>query len=301
MFGRMLVRFVMHPFLAIIGGGNMGKAIVTGGVNARLLVPSRVCVAERDETRRARIAALGIKVVANACEALAWLSMSAPNADDGQVLLAIKPQSLSDLSKECEAQSANSSGRVVAHPCEGRVVISILAGVTSERIYRALGGKCRVIRAMPNLPAAIGRGATALCIGAGASDSDAELAEVLFKGVGPLVMRTREELMDAFTALAGSGPAYVFYLAEAMIAAGVKLGFSPEQSTAIARATIAGSGLMLEQTSQLPDELRAAVTSKGGTTQAATGVLDGARVKQTIVEAIEAAELRGRELGTQTS
>lgn len=291
----MLVRFVMHPFLAIIGGGNMGKAIVTGGVNARLLVPSRVCVAEHDQTRRARIAALGIKVVTDAREALAWLATAAPNADDGQVLLAIKPQSLSDLSKECESHVEN----LATHPCQDRVVISILAGVTSERIYRALGGKCRVIRAMPNLPAAIGKGATATCIGTGASDADAAFAEVLFKGVGPLVLRTREELMDAFTALAGSGPAYVFYLAEAMIAAGVKMGFSPEQSTAITRATIAGSGLMLEQTSQLPNELRAAVTSKGGTTQAATEVLDAAAVKQTIIEAIGAAELRGRELGKQ--
>lgn len=283
----------MHPFLAIIGGGNMGKAIVTGGVNARLLVPSRVCVAEHDETRRARIASLGIKVVTHARKALEWLSTAAPRADDGQIVLAIKPQSLEELAKECGSPGhAN-----LSHPCEERVVISILAGVTSKRIFRSLGGRCRVIRAMPNLPAAIGKGATALCVGAGATNADAAFAEVLFKGVGPLVLRTREELMDAFTALAGSGPAYAFYLAEAMIAAGIKMGFSAEESVAITRATIAGSGVMLEQSSQLPSELRAAVTSKGGTTQAATEVLDAAGVMKKIVEAIEAAEARGKELG----
>lgn len=285
----------MHPFLAIIGGGNMGKAIVTGGVDAHLLLPCRVCVAERDETRRARIEALGISVVADAREAVSWLSTVAPNADEGQVLLAVKPQSLSDVAKECESQSESVAGR----SCNGRVVISILAGVTTRRICSALGGQCRVIRAMPNLPAAIGRGATAICVGDRVSDADAAFAEQLFKGVGPLVLRIREELMDAFTALAGSGPAYVFYLAEAMIDAGIKLGFSLEQSAAITRATISGSGLLLERSSQMPSELRAAVTSKGGTTQAATQVLDAAGVMGKFVEAIEAAELHGRELGKQ--
>ncbi len=287
-----------HPFLAIIGGGNMGKAILSGGVNAKLLTPSRVCVAEHDDTRRARIAALGVKVVPDAREALAWLGKSAPIPAEGQVLLAIKPQSLSTLAAECGAQP---TGETLPHPCAGRIIISILAGITSERIHRELGGDCNVIRAMPNLPASIGKGATALCVGKGATDADTAFAELLFKGVGSLVLRIEERLMDAFTALAGSGPAYVFYLAQAMIQAGIDLGFTLEQSTSITRATIAGSGLLLEQSSQSPTDLRAAVTSKGGTTQAATEVLDEAGVTKTFIAAIQAAEARGRDLGRQVT
>jgi pyrroline-5-carboxylate reductase len=275
-----------HPFLAVIGGGNMGKAIITGGVQARSLSPSRVCVAEHDAARRSRIAATGVTVFSTANHAMHWLAKQAPGPDDGQVLLAIKPQSLADTCAECAA----------AGGLDGRVLISILAGTTTTKLAASLGSS-RVVRAMPNLPAAIGQGATAISLGAGASDADARLAEAIFRGVGPLVVRIDEALMDSFTALAGSGPAYLFYLAEAMIAAGVSMGFTPEQSAAITRATIAGSAALLTQSSDAPEQLRAAVTSKGGTTQAATTVLDDKQVRADLIAAILAARDRGAELG----
>lgn len=274
-----------HPFLAVIGGGNMGKAIITGGVQARILSPSRVCVAEHDAARRSRIAATGVTVFSSANHAMHWLSKQAASPAEGQVLLAIKPQSLADTCVECDA----------AGGLDGRVLISILAGTPSAKLAERFPGAL-VVRAMPNLPAAIGQGATAICLGAGVADVDAKFAESIFKGVGPLVLRVDESLMDAFTALAGSGPAYVFYLAEAMIAAGLAMGFTPEQASAITRATIAGSGDLLAQSSDAPEQLRAAVTSKGGTTQAATVVLDDKQVRADLIAAILAARDRGTEL-----
>jgi pyrroline-5-carboxylate reductase len=274
-----------HPFLAVIGGGNMGKAIITGGVHARILSPSRVCVAEHDAARRSRIAASGVTVFASANHAMHWLSKQAPSPEEGQVLLAIKPQSLAETCAECEAAGGVS----------GRVLISILAGTPIATLAERFAGSL-VVRAMPNLPAAIGQGATAICLGTGVADANARFAESIFKGVGPLVLRIDESLMDAFTALAGSGPAYVFYLAEAMIAAGIAMGFTQEQASAITRATIAGSGDLLAQSSDSPEQLRSAVTSKGGTTQAATTVLDEKEVRADLIAAILAARDRGAEL-----
>ncbi len=277
-----------HPFLAVIGGGNMGKAIITGGVQARILSPSRVCVAEHDEGRRTRIAATGVLVFRSASEAMQWLTERAPTPDAGQVLLAIKPQSLASTCSECQ-----DSG-----PIGARVIISILAGTTTQRLREQFGEQSKIIRAMPNLPAAIGQGATAISLGAGANDIDAMFANQIFHGVGSLVLRVDESLMDAFTALAGSGPAYLFYLAEAMIAAAIKMGFSAADAGSITRATLAGSSMLLAQSTDDPAALRAAVTSKGGTTMAATTILETHEVARRIVEAIIAARDRGREIAS---
>lgn len=126
---------------------------------------------------------------------------------------------------------------------------------------------------------------------------DEAFAERLFRGLGPVVIRTREDLMDAATAVAGSGPAYVFYLAEAMEEAATKLGFSPEDARRLVRQTIIGATAMMAESSDSPADLRAMVTSKGGTTAAACEVLDSSLVRQAIVKAVEAAQARGRELG----
>ena len=150
---------------------------------------------------------------------------------------------------------------------------------------------------MPNLPAQLGEGATAIALGAGAKPGDEKLAIELFGAVGPVVVEVAEDLIDAFTAVAGSGPAYVFYLAQAMTKAAVELGFTSSQADQIVRQTIIGSAAMLRTRSESPQDLRAAVTSKGGTTAAATAVLDEAQVIDTFVRALTAARDRGRELG----
>ncbi len=267
--------------LAIVGGGNMASAILAGCARSGdpELAPRRMVVAEPDGARRAGLAALGAEVVASAGELGRWLGPST------QVLLAVKPQSLASAASDLDGLVS------------GRVVISILAGTASATVRSAVGADARVVRAMPNLAAGIGQGVTAVAVGSGAAEADAALAERLFGAVGPLVVRIDESLMDAFTAVAGSGPAYVFYLAEAMVRAAVATGFTAEQADAVVRQTIVGAGALLRGDARSAAELRGAVTSRGGTTQAAIAVLDGRDVAGAIESAVVAARDRGRELG----
>lgn len=259
----------------------MGSAIVRGVLATGLLTPERMVIAEPDGAKCAGLA----RVYATALGALKALhELEAASGMEGQILLAVKPQML--------ASASEGLGELAGD----RVVISILAGTPSARVREMLGGRVRVVRAMPNLAAAVGQGATALAIGAGASAADGVFARRLFAGIGPLVMDVQEGMMDAFTALAGSGPAYMFYLAEAMTNAGRAMGFSPEHATAAVRQTLVGAAAMLAHGAKTPAELRAAVTSRGGTTAAAMMVLDGQHVREHIEAAVMAARTRGEEL-----
>jgi len=175
--------------------------------------------------------------------------------------------------------------------------VSILAGTPSTKVRAALGDCVRVVRAMPNLAARIGQGATAVCAGAGAREEDAEAPVRLFRGVGPVVVLLEEPLFDAFTALAGSGPAYVCYLAEAMERAAARMGLDAETAGVVVRQVLSGAAGLLHEPGAGAAGLRAAVTSRGGTTEAAVRVLDEAGVMAAIERAIVAARDRGRELG----
>jgi pyrroline-5-carboxylate reductase len=165
-------------------------------------------------------------------------------------------------------------------------------------VRAALGGTVRIVRAMPNLPASVRRGVSAVALGAGARAADVEVAHALLGGVGETI-EIPERQMDAFTAVAGSGPAYVFYLAEGMLHAAVRLGFDQEMAQRIVGATIEGAAAMLAASDHAPAELRARVTSKGGTTAAAMRILEDARTLETIVTAIRAARDRGAELARE--
>jgi pyrroline-5-carboxylate reductase len=279
-----------HPALAVIGGGNMGRAIVSGAIAARALNPARVIIAELDPEKHPPFAALGVATTTSAASAGAWLRKR-DHTQPGQVLLAVKPQML----------AAAAADVFPACGSDSRVIISILAGTTSARIADAatrLGVRSpRVVRAMPNLPAAIGKGATAVCLSPGTSEADAALALALFRGIGPVVQRIDETLMDAFTAVAGSGPAYLFYLAQAMMQGARTVGFDDAAARNIVAQTLAGAAAMLAASNDPPEILRAAVTSKGGTTAAATTVLENRSVANAISDAILAARDRGRELG----
>jgi len=274
---------ILKP-LAFIGAGTMARAIITGGIRAGVLDPSRVVVADPDAARREAAAALGVNSAADAAEAVGTLRALEATPGDGQIVLAVKPQMLGDV--------AASLGPVLT---DRRVVISILAGTPSVRIRDALGPNAAIVRTMPNTPAGIGRGMSAICLGDGASAGDEHIAEQMLGAVGRVV-RIDESLMDAFTAVAGSGPAYVFYLAEAMTTAAVAVGFDSETAARIVEQTIAGSGELLAGSEHNAETLRAQVTSKGGTTAAATGVLDDANVMDAFVRAIVAARDRGRDL-----
>jgi len=272
--------------LAIIGGGHMGGALARGGVASGALDRGLLMVAEPDDARRAALAAAGIPACATAPDALGWLRVADRGSAEGQVLLAVKPQMLAAAAAELAPTMAGAP----------RIVISILAGTPSAKVRAALGDAARVVRAMPNLPVSVGLGVTAVARGAGAAEGDEAFAERLFGAVGE-VIAIDEAMMDAFTGVAGSGPAYVFYLAEAMVEAAVGLGFDRSAALLMVRGTVTGAAALLAERAAEPGDLRAAVTSRGGTTAAAIGVLDAAGVGGHIAAAIRAARDRGAELG----
>ncbi|MCC6285005.1 MAG: pyrroline-5-carboxylate reductase [Phycisphaerales bacterium] len=270
------------PFLAVIGGGTMARAIIEGACRAGVLDPGRVVIAEPDQGRRAVFR----RAVPGAGAALDILDEEEDLPGSGQVLLAVKPQSLGAVTSEVRPW-LTLDGRE-------RVVMSILAGVTSARIVESLG-PCRVVRLMPNTPASVGLGVTALSLGLGASNADGDCARRIFGAVGE-VFETREEMMDAFTALAGSGPAYLYALAEAMTGAGVRMGLDQATAARAVRQTLLGGATLLARAADPPQALRAGVTSKGGTTAAAIGVLERQGFWKLVEEAMLAARDRGAEL-----
>jgi pyrroline-5-carboxylate reductase len=176
-------------------------------------------------------------------------------------------------------------------------LVSIVAGLRTSKIEETIGGNASVVRAMPNTPARVGKGVTALAPGSAAVDATKDLAAAVFSAVGPVVWLSEEQL-DAVTALSGSGPAYVFLLAEAIVDAGVHLGLPADVAATLAFETIEGAGRMLTQTGIDPATLRAQVTSKGGTTEAAIAVFEDAGLRKIVAEAMTAAQRRSRELGS---
>jgi pyrroline-5-carboxylate reductase len=261
----------------------MGAALVHGALRADLLPPHRILVADPDSAKLEPLAALDVAVTTD--------SASAANALDltGLLLLAVKPQAFPTVIQTTAPR---------LHPAAG--VASIMAGVTCDKLraaYPSVQAPPRpIIRAMPNLPVQVGQGMTALAIHSGVDAPQTALALRLFQSVGQTI-HIPEPMMDAFTALAGSGPAYLFYLAESLAKAALPLGFSDKDARAIVRQVLLGAATLLSASDTPPETLRAGVTSKGGTTAAATAVLDAADVHATFARALKAATDRGAELG----
>ena len=265
--------------LACIGGGNMARALLSGHAGP-------ICVAEPDPARRAAFT----HGVATAGEAMDWLERAEAAPGDGQVMLAIKPQMLGAVAAELGGRLARGAGRVV---------VTMLAGTPSVRVARELGrddaGRVRVVRIMPNTPAQVGRGMGAIALGANARPGDDGLARSILSRSGEVV-DIAESMMDAFTGVAGSGPAYVFALCEAMQRAGESLGFAPDDAARIARATVVGAAALLDRSEDSASVLRERVTSKGGTTEAALRVLRERGLDEIISATVRAARDRGAEL-----
>lgn len=266
----------------------MCRAIVEGGIAAGLLRPDGVIVCEIDDAKRTEWAARGFAAVSNVSEGMRLLAARESVAGAGHVLLAVKPQMV-DGAATALRSSLDTNGVT-------RTVVSILAGTRTEMLERLLGSRARVVRVMPNTPAQIRMGCSAVALGRSASPGDDAFTRTLFAALGRVVS-LEERLFDAFTAVAGSGPAYVFYLAEAMTKAAVQQGIAEADADDIVRSVLHGSAaLLVGETAKPAADLRAAVTSKGGTTAAAIGVLDAQGVMQTMAEAIAAATRRGAEL-----
>lgn len=310
---------VKRPAL-FVGGGNMALAIITGALKGGVLASHQTVVVDPSEEKRAALAAMGVLTAADAEEGARILGQvermaggergvaegqveeGAEGVRGGAVVLAVKPQMLGVVAAEWRERLGEGS----------RLIVSILAGTTREGLRGVLGERHRYVRTMPNLPLSVGMGMTALAEDASIDAEAFAWVERLFGAAGKTV-RIDESMMDAFTALAGSGPAYLFYLAEAMARAGARVGFDPAQAGMIAVQTIAGAtemlvrdgagkagGVQADVVSAVQEvvgaALRAAVTSKGGTTHAACTTLDALGVMEAFARAIEAARDRGREL-----
>ncbi|MDZ4830026.1 MAG: pyrroline-5-carboxylate reductase [Phycisphaerae bacterium] len=264
----------MAILLAVFGFGNIGQAVVEGARSERVLAASEILVVEPDDARRAIARALGCEVSTSAAAA----------RDVTNVLLAVKPQSFPALAPTLGDRSSRT------------ILISVMAGLRSERIRDAVGKEHAVVRAMPNTPCKVRQGMTAIALGAGAIAGDETFAARIFSAIGRVV-RVDEAEFDAVTAVSGSGPAYVFLLAEAWEDAAISLGFDRTTARELVRQTILGAAAMLADRSVDAADLRAAVTSKGGTTAAALAVLEARGLRETLRAAITAAEQRGRDLG----
>lgn len=262
--------------LGFIGAGNMAEAIARAGIDAGVIAAGEMTAADPTPARRELFASLGI---AAAEDNAAVISQSR------QVLLAVKPQVMlataADLSKKLG---------------EGQVVISIMAGVTTGKLAAAIGRAARIVRVMPNTPMMVGCGMAGVAMGAHAEAGDDDLAMQLFSAGDSKAIRVEEALLDAITAVSGSGPAYVFYLAEAMEKAAAALGLG-EHGRVLVSQTMLGAARLLAESGEAPAELRRKVTSPGGTTEAAIRHMESKHIDAAVVDAIRAAEERSRELG----
>ena len=248
----------------------MGEALVGGLLASRWATAEQLGVVEVIAERRAELLARfpGLSVGADV-----------PKADGA--VIAVKPH---DVDAACRALG------------EIPRVLSIAAGVSTARLEAVLAPVTAVVRAMPNTPALVGAGAAAIAAGSRAGDADLEWAESILGAVGTVV-RVKEALLDAVTGLSGSGPAYVFLMAEALIDAGVLVGLPRDVSVALTTQLLVGSAKLLAESGSTPEALRAQVTSPGGTTAAGLRALEAAGVRSAFLDAVTAATERSRELG----
>lgn len=265
----------MTARLGFIGAGNMAEAIARAAIDRGVLAADAMVACDVSEARRDVFKSLGIETVGDASTVIERAE---------QVVLAVKPQSLPGIAADLAKVDSTR-----------QVVISIMAGISSARIADAAGKPLRVIRVMPNTPLMVGCGMTGVALGAHAEAGDENLAMALFGAAGEAVL-VSEQAIDAITAVSGSGPAYLFYMAEAMQRAAEQLGLQ-EHASLLVEQTLLGAAKLLRESRDTPAELRRKVTSPGGTTEAAIRHLDGNKTQDVIVNAIKAAQQRSIELG----
>ena len=268
----------IDPDLSIVflGAGNMAEAIVRGMLNSTLCVPEQICVTDVNPDRVAWFREqLGVR---------GGVDNAAAVTDADVVILAVKPQVLSEVLSDIHGTLRDTS-----------LVISIAAGVTMSTIRTGLFEGQRIIRVMPNTPCLVGKGVSALAAGDFVTEADLNLTESLMQATG-IVLRVDESDLDAVTAVSGSGPAYYFYIVEAMLKAAEELGLAPTVASRLVYGTIEGAAAMLEEGGIPPSELRNRVTSKGGTTAAAIRSLESDGVAEAMGRAMQAAWQRSKEL-----
>ena len=265
------------PFLTFIGGGNMAGSLV-GGLISDGWDPARIRVADADPGQRERMAAR--HQVATSPDNAAAVS------DADVVVLAVKPQVLRDVAGDLSAALAQ----------QRPLVISIAAGIREATLRSWLGENTAIVRAMPNTPALVQSGATALYANTRVTDQQRSLAESILRAVGLVIWVEDEDLMDAVTALSGSGPAYFFLFMEAMQAAGMELGLPADTARLLTLQTAFGAARMALESPEDAGTLRRHVTSPGGTTEAAINILQQGELQDLVRRALQGAAERSKEL-----
>lgn len=263
--------------IGILGAGNMGEALLGGLVKACIIEPKQVIASRREIKALKRLKDVyGIGITSDNRELVAKADV---------IVVAVKPQVLPKVLSEAVSQVRND-----------KLVISIAAGISTAMIEGLFTTDVPVIRVMPNVPALSGEGISPYCLGRYAQESHALMANEIFSAVGVTVM-VSEDLMDPVTALSGSGPAYVFYLMEAMVDAGVEMGFPEIVARALVRQTFYGASKLLSEMIKTPADMRRMVTSPGGTTHAAITYLKSQKFLEIVKNAVFKANLRAHELG----
>jgi|SRR5581483_6731751 len=264
--------------LGFIGAGNMASALIKGLLAAKLYRAQDLLVSDALPAQLAKIK--------RAYKVTGTKDNREVVRESQTVVLAVKPQILDQVLAEIRPAVS-----------KDKLFISIAAGVTLRRLEQGLGGKARVVRVMPNTPALLSKGIAVVVRGNQATPKDEKLALAMFRGVGEALAVKDEALMDPVTGLSGSGPAYVYLFAEALITGGVQAGLDPKVATQLTYQTIAGAVAMLKETGKTPKELRDMVTSPGGTTLAGLSRLAEGGFTETVVAGVGAATQRSKELG----
>lgn len=271
--------------ITFIGGGNMGRALISG-LLANGFEPNQISVVESNAATALKLHAdFGVQGIA-ALEQIAF-DFSKNNV----VVMAIKPQDFNVVAKGLASKLKHASA-------PSPLILSIAAGIRLKDMSRWLDHN-RCVRAMPNTPALIGKGITGLFADAAVDQSDRALAETICNAVGQAVWVSEEKLMDAVTAVSGSGPAYVFAFLEAMQSAGEKLGLDTDTARKLAYATLEGATQLAHNSDEHAGVLRERVTSKGGTTAAALEVMNQQGWHEILEKAIDAASQRGKTMGDE--
>ena len=267
---------VMSRKIAFIGGGQMAEALIGGLVAGQVCRAEGIWATDPVAGRCDRLKTqFGVRVGSDNRQAVAWADVA---------ILAVKPQSMPDVLRE--------TGADLRHA----LVISIAAGITIRAIGEQAQGADRIVRAMPNTPALVREGMTALAFSSGVSEEDRQTARTIFESVGRVVP-VEERLMDAVTGLSGSGPAYVFQAIEALADGGVKMGLPRPTAELLAAQTVLGAAKLVLESGEHPAKLKDRVASPGGTTIAGLHQLEQGGFRATLMGAVEAATKRSQELG----
>jgi pyrroline-5-carboxylate reductase len=263
--------------IGLIGGGNMSEALIAGMLKARVAVPDQLLATDILESRRTHLhGRYQVRVGKQNAEAAAW----------GQiVILSVEPQVLDEVLDEIRAALRPET-----------LVISIAAGYPIARVAGRLKDGARIVRTMPNTPCSVLEGVTAMSAGPGVSEEDLQAARVIFESVGKVVL-VEERLMDAVTGLSGSGPAYIYVMIEALADGGVKMGLPRPVADLLAAQTVLGAARAVLESGEHPGRLKDRVASPGGTTIAGLQKLEEGRLRAALINAVEAAAMRSKELG----